>query len=161
MTKGILLAAVLAAAPAPAATHQPVIALPEHTTVLYVGDVVLVPLYDARGGVAASGSALQKIGVRAIARRDLRRDMRATNRLTPVYQIPYATGDRAEAFVAVRPGRAAASIVLSLPQYRQRCVSCRTLHYFFEIRTRQASLHGGFHAAYHADDHARPLRLHH
>jgi hypothetical protein len=134
MNKAILLAAVLAAVPGPAAVHQPVIALPERTTVLHPGDVVLVPLYDARGDVAESGSALRKIGIRPIARRDLRRDITAGNRRTPADEIPNATGDRAVAFVAERPGRATASIVLTLPQYPQRCVSCRTLHYFFEIR---------------------------
>lgn len=125
MIQGVVLAAVLAAT---------VIALPEHTTVLHVGDVVLVPLYDARGNVVESGSALHKSGIRTIARRDLRHDIRATNQLTPAAQIPNAGGDRAQAFVAVHPGRAAASIVLSLPQFRQRCVSCRTLHYFFDVR---------------------------
>ena len=134
MLKGVLLAAVLAAMPARAAAHATVIALPERTTVVHAGDVVLVPLYDSRGDVTESGSALRKIGIRAIAPRDLRRDIMAANHLTPAGQIPNATGDRAEAFVAVHPGKASTSIVLSLPQYRQRCVSCRTLHYFFDIR---------------------------
>jgi hypothetical protein len=135
MIRAALLAALLAVVPAPSAAHQTVIALPEHTTVAHVGDMVLVPLYDARGDVAQSGGALHKIGIRAIARRDLRHDIQATNRRTPAYQIPQAAGDRAVAFAAVRPGRAAVSIVLTLPQYRERCVSCRTVHFFFEIST--------------------------
>lgn len=140
MHKGVLVAAVWAATLAPVSLHAhdvpkrvPVIALPERTTVLHVGDVVLVPLYDARTGASESGDALRKIGTRKIARRDLRRDIGAPNGRTPAYQIPEAAGDRAEAFVAMQPGRAAASILLSLPQYPERCVSCRTLHYFFQI----------------------------
>jgi hypothetical protein len=45
-----------------------------------------------------------------------------------------AASNRAELVRATKPGRGVVLVLLTLPQYRERRASCRTLHYFYQVK---------------------------
>lgn len=92
------------------------------------------PLYDGRLQFATPN--LQRVGTVEIPRHDLFRDLGYERQ--PPEDMPAAEWDsastRAELFRATAPGRAAVLVTLALPHLQMQCVSCRTLHYFAEIK---------------------------
>ncbi len=82
------------------------------------------------------GAVLQRLGPRSIGRHDLWDDMH----LKPPASwhmsraLDDAASDRGEAFRAIQHGSGSANVILSLPQMKEQCVSCRTIHYFFTVR---------------------------
>jgi hypothetical protein len=105
-----------------AATSHVIVAKPEVRNTIHVGDTIVFPLYDSKGGFMLYGGPLRKLGVRAIAKRDLWRGMD--------YGVP---SPRGEAYLAVKSGQASGNVLLTLPKNPMKCVSCRTVHYFVTV----------------------------
>lgn len=116
--------------PAAHVAAQPVVARPETRTTLRAGDVVIFPLYDSQVEAMYYGTGLRRLGVRRIGHHDLWNDLR----LKPPRGIEDAASNRGEAFSAIARGSGSVNVLLLLPKMKQRCVSCRTIHYFFTVR---------------------------
>lgn len=117
-----------------AAAHT-VVARPEKRTTIRVGDVIVFPLYDSRRPAMYYGTGLRRLGVRNIGPHDLWNDMRlrppASWHMTRA--VNDAASNRGEAFAAIRRGSGSVNVLLLLPRMSERCVSCRTIHYFFTV----------------------------
>lgn len=131
----VITVAVLLLASGAHAAARTIVARPEARTTVRAGDVIVFPLYDSRHPVMVYGNALRRIGPEAIAHHDLWDDMQ----LRPPAgwhmsrAVDDAASDRGEAFRAVRQGSGSANVLLLLPRMKERCVSCRTVHYFFTV----------------------------
>jgi hypothetical protein len=101
---------------------------------LRVHEEMAFPLYD--GHLQFATPNLQRIGTVEIPRHDLFRDLGYERQ--PPENMPAAMWDsasgRAELFRAAAPGHAAVLVTLTLAHLHMQCVSCRTLHYFAEIK---------------------------
>jgi hypothetical protein len=102
--------------------------------VVRVGDAIAFPLYD--GEVSYAAPNLHRVGTVAISRHDLFHDLGYDRK--PLPYMPASVWDsastRAELFRATQPGRGMVLVALRLAHLRQQCVSCRTLHYFFDVK---------------------------
>lgn len=101
---------------------------------LRVHEEMAFPLYD--GSLQYATPNLQRVGTVEIPRHDLFRDLGYDRQ--PPENMPASEWDsassRAELFRATASGRAAVLVTLTLPHLRMECVSCRTLHFFAEIK---------------------------
>jgi len=121
---------------AAAATSRVIVAKPEVRNTVRVGDTIIFPLYDAKRGITPSGNVLREIGPHPITMHDLWRDVdyktfRASMGASKAHYDAAAT--RGEAFLAIKSGMASGNILLTLPKNPERCVSCRTVHYFVTV----------------------------
>jgi hypothetical protein len=118
-------------------SSQVVVARPEDSAgnVVHVGQVLVIPLYDGKitlGPGMASG--LRFVGHRRIRKHDLLEDLRIQDlRMKSAYGGYDAASDRGEAFLVEQRGGGSLNVTLRLPQYKDRCVSCRTVHFFYRV----------------------------
>src|ERR1700694_170859 len=114
-------------------THdaQVVVARPEvsNENVVHVGQTLVIPLYDGKIAPLGHGYAkgLRRAGQLRIHRHDLRRDV--GNR--SIFGGYDAASDRGEGFIVERPGAGSINVTLRLPQLKDPCVSCRTVHFYY------------------------------
>jgi|GEM_PF-3038190 len=108
-----------------------IVARPEvsNDNVVHVGQTLVIPLYDGKIASPPSDYAqiLRRVGRVRISKHDLFRDLGRRS----FFGGYDATSDRGEAFVVERPGSGSINVLLRLPQLHERCVSCRTLHFFY------------------------------
>lgn len=126
-----LATAILVFSQSPALGWPEVVARPEapNANVVHVGQTLVIPLYD--GTVAAlSFEGLRPVGQRRIRRHDLFEDL-GTRSMFGGYD---AASERGAAFIVERPGRGSVNVTLRLPRLKVRCVSCRTLHFFYRAQ---------------------------
>lgn len=101
---------------------------------LRVREEMAFPLYD--GNLQYVTPNLRRIGMVEIPRHDLFADLGYDRQ--PPENMPASQWDsassRAELFRATAPGRAAVLVTLTLPHLHMQCVSCRTLHFFAQIK---------------------------
>jgi hypothetical protein len=106
---------------------QVVVAKPEGSgNVVHVGETLVIPLYDGEVSPGMSVPGLRFIGIRRIHRHDLIQDVGRA-----AFGGYDAASDRGAAFVVEKSGRGTINVTLRLPQYKYRCVSCRTVHFFY------------------------------
>lgn len=126
----IALAAMLFSQFAPSGSEV-VVARPEvsNDNVVHVGQTLIIPLYDGQLAPAPQGygAGLRRIGQRRIHKHDLLQDLG----LRSAFGGYDAASERGEAFLVERAGRGSINVTLRLPQYRDACVSCRTVHFFY------------------------------
>lgn len=109
---------------------QVVIARPEvsNDNVVHVGQTLVIPLYD--GEIAPHGyrdaEGLRLVGQVRIPKRDLLRDLGKQS-----FGGYDAVSERGAAFIVGSPGGGSINVLLRLPQYKDRCVSCRTVHFYY------------------------------
>jgi hypothetical protein len=112
-------------------SSQVVIARPEvsNDNVVHVGQTLVTPLYD--GKIAPLdrefATGLRSVGQRRIRKHDLLQDLGDPS----AFGGFDAASDRGEAFLVERAGGGSVNVTLRLPQYKDRCVSCRTVHFFY------------------------------
>jgi hypothetical protein len=107
-----------------------VIAKPEvsNGNVVHVGQTLVIPLYDGAIAAPADGYAnLRRIGGVRIRKHDLSNDLDGRS----FFGGYDASSDRGVAFVVERCGAGSINVLLRLSQLRDRCASCRTLHFFY------------------------------
>ena len=110
---------------------QVVVARPEvsNGNVVRVGQTLVIPLYDGKIAPLDRGFAtgLRSLGQRRIRRHDLLQDLG----MKSAFGGYDAASDRGEAFVVEQLGGGSINVTLRLPQYKDRCVSCRTVHFYY------------------------------
>jgi hypothetical protein len=107
-----------------------VIAKPEVSdgNVVHVGQTLVIPLYDGAISTPADGYPnLRRIGGVRIRKHDLSDDLGGRS----FFGGYDASSDRGVAFVVERRGAGSINVLLRLPQLKEQCVSCRTLHFFY------------------------------
>jgi hypothetical protein len=101
---------------------------------LRVGDRIAFPLYDGQIGYASPN--LHQISNLTISPHELFTDL-GYSRVSPPPAMPAGQwnvgSSRAVLFQATKPGHGVVLVALTVPNLHQRCVSCRTLHYFFDV----------------------------
>jgi hypothetical protein len=101
---------------------------------LQAGDTIAFPLYD--GQVAYASPNLHRISNLTITPHELFTDL-GYSRVSPPPGMSASQwnvgSSRAVLFKATKPGHGVVLVALTLPNLHQRCVSCRTLHYFFDV----------------------------
>jgi hypothetical protein len=110
-------------------TLDVVVARPEVPTIVRVGQTLVIPLYDGEIGPRwhEFAAGLQDLGERRIAAHSLRRDMP----MVSAFGGYEASSERGEAFLVKGSGGGSVNVTLRLPEYKDRCVSCRTVHFFY------------------------------
>ena len=110
-------------------TPDVVVARPEVPNIVHVGQTLVIPLYDGEIGPGWYGFAagLRDLGERRIAAHSLRRDLR----MASAFGGYEASSKRGEAFLVESSGGGTVNVTLRLPQYKDHCVSCRTVHFFY------------------------------
>ena len=105
-----------------------VVAKPEVSggNVVHVGQTLIIPLYDGQVSPGMSVQGLRFVGIRRIHKHDLIQDVGRA-----AFGGYDAASDRGAAFVVEHPGRGTINVTLRLPQYKYKCASCRTVHFFF------------------------------
>jgi polysaccharide biosynthesis/export protein len=107
-----------------------VVARPEVSSanVVHVGQTLVIPLYDGAIATPPDGYAnLRRIGGVRIRKHDLSADLGGRS----FFGGYDASSDRGVAFIVERRGAGSINVLLRLPQLKERCVSCRTLHFFY------------------------------
>ena len=108
---------------------QVIVAKPESPNVVRVGQTFVIPLYD--GKIAplgyGFGQGLRFVGIRRINTHDLLRDVGSQS----AFGGYDASSDRGAAFIVERIGGGSVNVTLRLPQLKDRCVSCRTVHFYY------------------------------
>jgi hypothetical protein len=112
---------------------QVVVARPEvsNANVVHVGQTLVIPLYD--GQIAPlwhDAEGLRRVGQRRIHKHDLLQDLGKRT----AFGGYDASSERSEAFIVERPGAGSINVTLRLPQLKERCVSCRTVHFYFHAQ---------------------------
>jgi hypothetical protein len=110
---------------------QVVVARPEvfNDNVVHVGQTLVVPLYDGKlvGLRRGLPSGLRLLGQRRIRKHDLLRDV-GNRSMFGGYD---ASSERGAAFIVEGPGGGSINVRLRLPQLKDPCVSCRTVHFYY------------------------------
>ena len=109
-----------------------VVARPEvsNANVVHVGQTLVIPLYDGAIATPPDGYAnLRRIGDVRIRKHDLFDDL-GSRTFFGGYD---ASSDRGAAFVVESRGGGSINVLLRLPQLKERCASCRTLHFFYHV----------------------------
>ena len=107
-----------------------VVARPEvsNANVVHVGQTLVIPLYDGTIATPPDGYAnLRRIGDVRIRKHDLFDDLGSRS----FFGGYDASSDRGAAFVVESRGAGSINVLLRLPQLKEQCVSCRTLHFFY------------------------------
>jgi hypothetical protein len=107
-----------------------VVAKPEVSdgNVVHVGQTLVIPLYDGAIATPADGYPnLRRIGGVRIRKHDLSDDLGGRS----FFGGYDASSDRGVAFIVERRGAGSINVLLRLPQLKEQCVSCRTLHFFY------------------------------
>ena len=125
----IAVAAIMLFSQLAASGSHAVVAKPEvpRGNVVHVGQTLIIPLYD--GEVDRSHAAehgLRFVGVQRIRKHDLIQDVGRS-----AFGGYDASSERGAAFIVEQSGRGSINVTLRLPQYKYRCVSCRTVHFFY------------------------------
>ena len=112
-----------------------VVAKPEVQTTVAVGDVLILPLYDAKPSARVAGDAVRFLRIERIDDHDLWSD--TSFKAFGAAQMPRAVYDaasnRGEAFLAQKSGMSTVLIYLTLPRLTELCVDCRVVHYFIRV----------------------------
>jgi hypothetical protein len=105
-----------------------VVAKPEVSggNLVHVGETLVIPLYDGELSPGSSVQGLRFVGKRRIHKHDLIQDVGRA-----AFGGYDAASDRGAAFVVEHSGRGTINVLLRLPQYKDRCSSCRTVHFFY------------------------------
>jgi len=107
-----------------------VVARPEvsNANVVHLGQILVIPLYDGKLAPRWHGSAegLRYVGERRIRKHELLRDLGSR----PAFGYA-ASSKRGAAFVVEQSGGGSINVLLRLPQLKERCASCRTVHFFY------------------------------
>jgi len=110
--------------------HQTLIAAPElsgpSANVVAVGDTIIFPVYDGDVSTPLPNS-LRPLGKVRIANHSLLDDLHDRS----AYGGFDAASNVGAAYLVTKSGGGSLNVLLSLPQFHERCVSCRTVHFFF------------------------------
>jgi hypothetical protein len=107
------------------------IAKPERSNANFVrvGQVLIVPLYD--GDISEGKSGLPR-GLRLLGKVTIPKHALLSDLKMPSAFGGYdAASNVGEAFMVTQPGRGSINVLLGLPQLKESCVSCRTVHFYF------------------------------
>lgn len=112
-------------------SQSAVVARPEkpNANVVRVGQMLIIPLYDGRISVGEGElpAGLRLVGKITIPHHDLLHDLQDRS----AFGGFDASSNVGEAFIMRRPMRGSINVLLTLPQLKEKCVSCRTLHFFY------------------------------
>lgn len=113
--------------------HRTVIAAPEingpSANIVAVGDTIIFPVYD--GDISTPPTymptSLRPLGKVRIASHSLLYDLNDRSSFGG-FDVKSNIG---AAYLVTKSGDGSLNVLLSLPQFHESCVSCRTVHFFF------------------------------